>query len=98
MDVDRGKPRKLTNSGDVHIHNWKPSWSPDGKPIAFSSNRDGNKEIYTISADGRRDPRRLTNNPHIDIDPAWYAPAFAFAVTPTGKKITMWGWLKQVAR
>lgn len=64
--------------------------------IAFTSERDGNREIYTINADGRRDPRRLTDNPQADTDPAWIAPAFA--VAPAGKKFTILGWLKQINR
>ena len=34
---------------------WKagsPAWSPDGRRIAFYSERDGNAEIYVMSADG----------------------------------------------
>ena len=29
-----------------------PAWSPDGKKIVFTSNRDGNSEIYVMNADG----------------------------------------------
>ena len=29
-----------------------PSWSPDGKKIAFVSDRDGNRDIYVMNADG----------------------------------------------
>ena len=29
-----------------------PNWSPDGRSIAFASNRDGNYEIYVMNADG----------------------------------------------
>ena len=92
MNADGGKQQNRTK--DLHGEN--PSWSPDGKRIVFVSERDGNKEIYTINADGRRDPRRLTDNPQADTDPAWIAPAFAFAVASTGKTLTIWGWLKQV--
>ena len=48
-----------------------------------------------MDADGGNQ-QKLTNNPHLDGDPAWFGPAFA--VTPTGKKFTTWGWLKQVDR
>ncbi len=39
-----------------------------------------------------------------DINPAWSNPAFAVAPAPvtgssrTGKKFTVWGWIKQVNR
>lgn len=53
------------------------SWSPDGKRIAFSSDREGNYEIYTMAADGS-DVRRLTNDPASDGWPVW---------TPDGRTI-----------
>ena len=45
--------------------------------IAFSSERDGNPEIYVMNADGTNQTR-LTNNPVIDGDPTW---------SPDGTKI-----------
>ncbi|MBN1889811.1 MAG: PD40 domain-containing protein [Thermoflexales bacterium] len=61
-----------------------PAWSPDGKYIAFESNRDGNDEVYVMYADGAT-PTRLTENPAADLWPAWspllYAPG---ASTPPG--------------
>jgi Tol biopolymer transport system component len=47
-----------------------PAWSPDGRKIAFVSDRDGNREIYVANADGSS-PRRLTDNPATDQFPAW---------------------------
>lgn len=47
-----------------------PKWSPDGKQIVFSSDRDGNEEIYVIGADGNG-LRRLTDHPSDDRNPAW---------------------------
>lgn len=41
-----------------------------GNRIAFTSNRDGNWEIYLINDDGS-DLRRLTNNPAMDGLPTW---------------------------
>ena len=41
-----GAIRRLTNDSDW---DWKPSWSPDGRHIAFESSRDhGNYEIYVM--------------------------------------------------
>ena len=100
MNVDGGNKRRLTRTP---AHDWHPSWSPDGKRIVFVSHRDGNFEIYVMNADGARQIRRLTKNFNDDTDPTWFDPTFAvevapFAVAPTGKKLTMWGWFKQVGR
>ena len=47
-----------------------PAWSPDGRRIAFTSERDGAYEIYVMDADGGN-PTRLTNNTALDYRPAW---------------------------
>jgi Tol biopolymer transport system component len=51
--------------------NDSPSWSPDGTRLAFSSNRDGNWEIYTMNADGTGITRLTTNRSADDAAPAW---------------------------
>jgi Tol biopolymer transport system component len=48
----------------------EPAWSADGSKLAFSSNRDGNYEIYVVDADGTN-PRTLTAHPARDSRPAW---------------------------
>jgi Tol biopolymer transport system component len=48
----------------------RPSYSPDNANIAFSTNRDGNYEIYKTPAIGGL-ATRLTNNAASDRNPAW---------------------------
>ena len=67
MDADGGNPQNLTNNPHYDL---SPSWSPDGKQIAFMSRREGNYEIYVMDADGGN-PQNLTNNPHADGFPSW---------------------------
>ena len=50
MDADGGNQQRLTEN---RREDWYPSWSPDGRRIAFSSERDGSAEIYVMDADGR---------------------------------------------
>ncbi len=47
-----------------------PAWSPDGKQIAFSTNRDGNREVYVMTSDGAN-LINLTKHPARDGGPAW---------------------------
>ena len=50
-------PMQLTSSPAEDI---APSWSPDSSKIAFQSNRDGDREIYVMDADGGH-PTDVTN-------------------------------------
>ncbi len=47
-----------------------PAWSPDGKTIAFVSDRDGLQYIYLMDADGANQ-RRLTTNEFPERSPSW---------------------------
>ena len=67
MNADGSRQRKLT---DNQTTDGGPGWSPDGKQIAFSSNRDGTFQIYVMNADGSNVQRLTTDNSN-DIDPAW---------------------------
>src|SRR5688572_529571 len=70
---DEGFPRfandlftsNLDGTGEVNItatdvlNEMQAAWSQDGARIAFSSDRDGNYDIYTMAADGS-DVRQVT--------------------------------------
>jgi dipeptidyl aminopeptidase/acylaminoacyl peptidase len=57
-----------------------PVVSPDGKKVAFTSDRDGDFEIYTANVSTGK-LQRLTDNVGDDRYPAW---------SPDGTKITFW--------
>lgn len=62
--------RETPANGDPRKQNYLPIWSPDGSKIAFTTNRDGNPEIYVMNKDGSG-VRRMTNSPGIDVSPTW---------------------------
>ena len=53
---DGSNPQRLTDNGAREIY---PRFSPDGKWIAFTSNRYGNNDVFIVSVTGGV-PRRLT--------------------------------------
>ncbi|MGH3133885.1 MAG: hypothetical protein ACRDNY_09150 [Gaiellaceae bacterium] len=69
-DVDPSSPRGL-------FFQVEPAWSPDGRAIAFSSNRSGTFAVYVMNADGTR-TRRLTTGREDDGHPTW---------SPDGRRI-----------
>jgi len=55
-----GSPRNLTRS--VGVHERYPSWSPDGRWIAYWSDATDENELYLVQSDGKSEPRKLTNH------------------------------------
>ncbi len=75
MNADGSEQKNLTNSSG---NDFNPSWSPDGKKIAFSSIRAGYNKIFIINVDSG-EPIELTNSLTFSgIEPSW---------SPDGKKI-----------
>lgn len=62
--------RQTPANGNPSKQNYLPVWSPDGSKLAFTTNRDGNPEIYVMNRDGSG-VKRLTNSPAIDVTPTW---------------------------
>jgi len=76
---------KLDNNFDIFIYdlpksqvirltekqgnNENPTWSQDGRFVAFSSTRSGKAEIYIIGLDGYT--RKLVEMPGSSFTPAW---------------------------
>ena len=70
--VDRGKTViPLTETGMDH----SPFWSPDGNWLVFTSERDGNSEIYIMDSEGGQ-VTNLTDLASQDKDPAWQPVAY----------------------
>jgi len=63
MDHDGSNKIKLTQGVS-------PCWSPHGRQIAFAAEKNGNRDIYYMNADGT-DITQLTTNPAEDVYPSW---------------------------
>jgi Tol biopolymer transport system component len=74
MKANGGGARRLTHN---RAFDSGPTFSPDGRRIAFVSHRDGNYEIYLMNADGT-EKQRLTHDPAEDREPAF---------SPDGRRI-----------
>jgi len=74
INREAGEERRLT------INDWEwdkhPSWSPDGKKVAFFSNRiTGRRQVWVLDPWAplklNVNPRNLSNNRYVDYEPVW---------------------------
>ncbi|MEP7212378.1 MAG: S41 family peptidase [Acidobacteriota bacterium] len=75
--VEKGGVRNLTKSSNSNDK--FPTWSPDGKKIAYISDATGEEELWLISQDGSTQPEQLTTGSK--------AQRFAPTWSPDGKQI-----------
>lgn len=64
-----GQARRLTTDDGAET---EPSFSPDGRWIAFTGQYGGNQDVYLVPAEGGQ-PRRLTWHPGADVLQGWTA-------------------------
>lgn len=68
INVNTGQSQMILQGNGQYI---SPAWNQANPDlIAFSSNRDGNNEIY-VSRAGGSGLRRMTNSSGIDVSPSW---------------------------
>jgi dipeptidyl aminopeptidase/acylaminoacyl peptidase len=86
VEVASGNAKQITEGNDWNDSN--PKWSPDGKQIAFVSNRTGkeydenrNSDVWVMPADGGK-PVKISDNDESDNNPTW---------SPDGKTIAFTG-------
>ena len=77
VPAEHGEIRNLTSTQGVRER--APSWSPDGKTIAYCSDESGEYEIWLRPANGDGEARRLTRG-----STAWI---FSLQWSPDGKSI-----------
>ncbi len=67
-DLSRETLTRLTFEGNVNLN---PVWTPDGKRVAFHSNKEGPPTIYWQLADGSGRPERLTTTEYVHVPMSW---------------------------
>ncbi|MFT4031065.1 MAG: S41 family peptidase [Siphonobacter sp.] len=80
----KGDLWKVASTGGIatlltlhEAHDFMPVWSPDGKSIAFASDRFGNFDVFIVSVDGG-EAKRLTCHS---------AAEYPYSFTPDGKQV-----------
>jgi len=80
MNADRSHVTRLTAN---EVDDISPTWSPDGRRIAFTRSLDATTEgLYVMNADGSGVTKLSTGNPH-NTGPSW---------SPDGTRIAFHSW------
>ena len=77
IPIGGGKATRITEGLPFDA---QPRWSPDGRKIAYVTDKDGSDELWVIDADGKN-PRQITRSDRVQ----WVSPEW----TPDGKYIVV---------
>jgi len=86
LPVTGGSPQQVTDTGPSYLH----GWSPDGKYLIYTAERNGEFDIYKIALEGGEEIR-LTDAPGLD-DGSEYTPdgAFIYFNSVRSGKMEIW--------
>jgi len=82
-ELDGGSALRLTHHPGT---NYRPAWSPDGREIAFISDRDGHLAVYAVPVAGIATPRLLVARAGEDIDEVSWSPDGDWLVYRAGQE------------
>ena len=63
-------PQARTSGGSRAGQDTAAAWSPDGREIVFTSDRDGHEQVYVMRADGTRQ-RNVSHSRFADTATSW---------------------------
>jgi len=86
MPAGGGKPERITTKGPSYLH----GWSPDGRYLTYTAERNGEFDIYKISV-RRKKEARLTDAPGLD-DGSEYSPDGRYIYFNSARTGTMKLW------
>lgn len=86
VPAEQGDVRNITNTPGIEERN--PSWSPDGRWIAYFSDASGNYALHIRDQRGLQPARVITLPPSFYYAPVWSPDSKKIAYTD--KKLTLW--------
>ncbi|MCW5981414.1 MAG: PD40 domain-containing protein [Bryobacteraceae bacterium] len=85
VNLSTQQTRLLSNHDGV-----QPHWSPRGYRIAYWASRAGQRDIWTISADGG-EPAPVTQDTHVDWNPVWSPDGrYLYFLSDRGGPMNLW--------
>jgi TolB protein len=85
VDAAGGAPKKLVDGDAV-----QPAWSPSGRRIVYWSNTDGQRDLFTVPADGGARVA-ITNDGALDWSPVWSPDGkYVYFSSDRGGAMNLW--------